>query len=290
MKLNFSRQGGKLNDLLEKLRPFRDGKTPTGYNEKIFWLMVNDQMPEHIICSDKLLCRSFVANRVGGEYLRKLYKISTSPDHFNIKCLPEKFVVKANHDSGSTFVVIDLKTWKRAKRKIRKRMRRSYGLEKGEWAYSYIIPRVFVEEFMPGPIVDYKFHCCDGKISWIQVIYDRASGQPREVNVDENYCSLGVHFDDHFIPDEVPPMKPESWSEMKKLARKLSEGFRYVRVDLYEYRKKPSFGELTFWPRAGNYESDGEQILGDLLNFDLSFSRYMIHDYFSNNLTLGTNQ
>ena len=33
---------------------------------------------------------------------------------------------------------------------------------------------------------------------------------------------------------------------MKDIARELSTGFRYVRVDLYEFRAKPSFGELTF--------------------------------------------
>ena len=283
MKLSFGRKNYNFDDLLAKLRPFREGKTPRGYNEKIRWLIVNDQMPEHVICSDKILCRSFVSNRIGNQYLRDVYQISESPDSIDFNQHPEKFVVKTNHDSGSTFVVTDLQAWKKAKRKIRKRMKRTYGLEKGEWAYSYIRPRVFSEEFMPGPIIDYKFHCCDGKIHWAQVIYDRSSGQPREVNVDENYCSFDVHFDDQFVLDKIPPEKPHSWNEMKDVARELSIGFRYVRVDLYEFRAKPSFGELTFWPRAGNYNSEGEQVLGKMLSFDLSFSRPTIHDYFNIN-------
>ena len=172
-------------------------------------------------------------------------------------------------------------TWRRAKRKLQRRMKQTYGLDKGEWAYSYILPCVFAEEFMPGPTIDYKFHCCDGQICWTQVIYDRISGHPREVNVDEKFSSLGIHFSDNFIPDLEPPETPVSWNEMKELARKLSEGFRYVRVDLYEYRSRPSFGELTFWPRAGNYKSEGEQKLGELLKFDTSFRRPMIHDFFA---------
>ena len=283
MKLGYGRQGDNFDDLLAQLRPFRDGKTPIGYNEKIHWLMVNDQMLEHVICSDKLLCRSFVSSRIGIQYLREVYQISKSPDYIIFNKLPEKFVIKANHDSGSTFVVTNLQTWRQAKRKIRKRMRRTYGLEKGEWAYSYILPRVFIEEFMPGPIVDYKFHCCDGKICWTQVIFDRSSGRPREVNVDENYCSLDVHFDDQFALDKTPPEKPISWNEMKDIARQLSTGFRYVRVDLFEFGAQPSFGEMTFWPRAGKYNSEGEQVLGKLLNFDFGFRRPMIHDYFNIN-------
>ena len=270
----------RYNDLLAKLRPFRDGKIPSGYNEKMHWLMVHDQMPEHVICSDKLLCRSFVANRIGEQYLRKIYAVERSVDDIDFADLPETFVIKTNHDSGSVFVVDSERTWKSVKRKLRRKLRKTYGSGKGEWAYSYILPRVFVEEFMPGPIVDYKFHCCDGEICWTQVIYDRVSGHPREVNVCEDFISLGIHFDDQFILDDAPPDKPVSWNEMKGLARVLSEGFRYVRVDFYEYREEPSFGELTFWPRAGSYDSEGEQKLGELLNIDTSFSRPVIHDFF----------
>ena len=268
------------DDLPTKLRPFRDGKIPIGYNEKMQWLMVHDQMPEHVICSDKLLCRSFVANRIGEQYLRKIYAVERSVDDIDFAGLPETFVIKTNHDSGSVFVVDSERIWKSVKRKLRRKLRKTYGLEKGEWAYSYILPRVFVEEFMPEPIVDYKFHCCDGEICWTQVIYDRVSGHPREVNVCEDFISLGIHFDDQFILDDAPPDKPVSWNEMKELARVLSEGFRYVQVDFYEYRGEPSFGELTFWPRAGNYDSEGEQKLGELLNIDTSFSRPVIHDFF----------
>ena len=275
------RKKEKYEELLIKLRPFYDEKFPEGYNEKIRWLMVNDQMPEHVICSDKLLCRSFVANRVGEKYLRKIYQKSKNVKDMRYDLLPETFVIKANHDSGSVYVINNKMTWRKAKRKLQKRMKRTYGLNKGEWAYSYILPCVFAEEFMPGPTIDYKFYCCDGQICWTQVIYDRLSGHPREVNVDENFSSLGIHFSDNFIPDLDPPETPVSWNEMKELARKLSEGFRYVRVDLYEYHSQPSFGELTFWPRAGNYISEGEQKLGELLKFDTSFRRPMIHDFFT---------
>ena len=274
-------KGYRHNDLQAKLRPFRDGKIPSGYNEKMHWLMVHDQMPEHVICSDKFLCRSFVANRIGEKYLREIYDVSRSVDNINFHRLPETFVIKANHDSGSVFVVDNERMWKSVKRKLSRRLKNIYGWEKGEWAYSYILPRVFVEEFMPGPIVDYKFHCCDGEICWTQVIYERSSGHPREVNVCEDFVSLGIHFDDQFILDDTAPDKPVSWDEMKELARILSKGFRYVRVDFYEYLEKPSFGELTFWPRAGNYDSEGEQKLGALLNFDTSFSRPTIHDFFA---------
>ena len=35
---------------------------------------------------------------------------------------------------------------------------------------------------------------------------------------------------------------------MKELVSKLSKGFRFVRVDMYEVKNKVYFGELTFYP------------------------------------------
>ena len=42
--------------------------------------------------------------------------------------------------------------------------------------------------------------------------------------------------------------KPQKLDEMIDIARKLSEDFKFVRVDLYELDGKVYFGELTFSP------------------------------------------
>ena len=43
----------------------------------------------------------------------------------------------------------------------------------------------------------------------------------------------------------------ENLEEMIKVARKLSEDFPYVRVDLYNVNGRVYFGELTFYPWSG---------------------------------------
>lgn len=45
--------------------------------------------------------------------------------------------------------------------------------------------------------------------------------------------------------------KPANLDEMLALAAKLSVGFGYVRVDLYNVGGRVYFGELTFTPAAG---------------------------------------
>lgn len=252
--------------------------SPTGYNDKINWLKLYDQMPEHIVCSDKLRAREYVAERVGADCLLDVYQTARSVDQIAFETLPERYVLKTNHDSGSVYVVTDKASLRYARRRVRRHINRIYGVAKGEWAYAHIAPHVFAEECMSGPIIDYKFHCALGRVLWVQIIAERASGTPRETIVDEHYTTLPLHMDHKMIHEPQAPPRPRAWERMKALARSLSEPFRYVRVDLYDYQDRPIFGELTFWPLAGCYRTQDEPIFGKMLELDTSFKRPMIHE------------
>lgn len=45
--------------------------------------------------------------------------------------------------------------------------------------------------------------------------------------------------------------KPACLSEMLEIARKLSEGLLFTRIDLYIVQDKIIFGEVTFYPESG---------------------------------------
>lgn len=259
----------------------RRNDRPIGYNEKIKWLMMYDQMVEQVICCNKLLCRHFVADRVGTDVLLEHYGHGATLQELNCRSFPRPFVLKATHDSGSTFVVKELKELRWIWSRLRKSLCIAYGLEKGEWGYSHVLPMVIAEQYMKPPVVDYKFHCCQGEVSWIQVIADRDIGDPKEAIVDTSFSRLPLHMDEKFRPAEYDPRRPESWRKMIEIARTLGRGFRYVRVDLYDYEGSPKFGEMTFWPRGGEYRSRDERLFGAMLNFDLSYKRPVIHDFFS---------
>lgn len=255
-----------------------DLANPKGYNDKVSWLKIHDQMPEHVICCDKLLARAYVADRIGRDCLLDVYQITRTVDQIALEPLPERYVLKTNHDSGSVYVVTDESSRRRATRRIRRSIKRTYGVAKGEWAYAHISPYVFAEEFMDGPTTDYKFHCCGGEIRWVQIIADRALDKPRETMVDESYKPLPLHFNYENIYEAEPPVQPTTWTTMKEMARTLSQPFRYVRVDFYEYEDRPVFGELTFWPLGGLCRTKDERAFGQFLNFDTTFKRPMIHD------------
>lgn len=251
---------------------------PRSYNDKINWLKIYDQMQEHVICCNKLLARSYVAERVNMDCLLRVYQTFRSVDDIDAEALPERYVLKSNHDSGSVYPITNNRALTSAKKRLRRRTKSVYGVEKGEWAYSHIVPYVFAEEYMDGPIIDYKFHCCAGDICWVQIIADRISGRPRESIVDESYRSLPLHMDHKMLHDLQAPVQPATWEQMKVLSRTLSQPFRYVRVDLYQYKDRAVFGELTFWPLSGCYKTEDELAFGGMLNFDTSFKRPMIHN------------
>lgn len=147
---------------------------PRTYNEKIAWLMLFDQQQLTIRCIDKYGVRQFVKDRVGCAYLNELYAIGDTFDDIDFDELPDSFLIKTNHDSGTVVLVSDSANWDRrsSRLRIQAALKKPYGIEKGEWAYQFITRKVIVEKYLGlfegKPLVDYKFHCVDGKVRWLQ--------------------------------------------------------------------------------------------------------------------------
>ena len=210
----------------------------------------------------------------------KLYKTGNSFEDINLETLPDAFVIKTNHDSG-TVILVSSKSHAdliHIKNKIAKSLNRNYGWEKGEWAYSYIKPKVFVEEHITPkentPPPDFKFHCVNGKVKWLQYIFDRGL-HTKEVIVDPTGKALPIHFDHNMIHcTEFSP--PNEWEKLVTAAEILSSSFKYVRVDMYLHNNKIFIGELTFYPLKGCYKGNGQVELGKLLDFDTTSFKHPI--------------
>ena len=58
---------------------------------------------------------------------------------------------------------------------------------------------------------------------------------------------------------------------MITIAEKISGGFKFLRVDLYNVKGKMCFGELTFYPASGMgafVPEEWDEKLGRMLNLD----------------------
>ena len=84
---------------------------PKTYHDKLQWLKLygRDKLLQDVVslmkqCSDKLEVRKYVKSKIGGNYLNELYGVYKSIKEIDFSKLPEEFVIKATHDSGSVYI------------------------------------------------------------------------------------------------------------------------------------------------------------------------------------------
>ena len=115
-------------------------KEPETFNQKIQFRKLYDNNPLYSICSDKYRVREYVKEKIGEEYLVPLYLVTDKLTEEQWDKLPNSFVAKANHDSGTVKIVKDKN--KVDKKKIIKELNMSlkfdYGVLSMEKYYSDI--------------------------------------------------------------------------------------------------------------------------------------------------------
>lgn len=266
----------ELYDIIHRLCWLKLGEFPNlvncrDFNDRIQWLKLFDQDMEMIRCSDKILVRDYVRERVGDKYLVKLYQVHDRFEQIDFTALPDDFVIKTNHDSGTVILVRDKAKFDRKAAGIRidEALNDPFGLKNGDWAYLYVPPKILVEEFLslnsPKPPSDYKFYCVEGKVKCCHYIYDRGSNTKEQtIDPDGNDLKTSLYPKFELGTDFE---KPGQWDEMIRVSKELGRGFKCVRVDMYCVDEKAYVGEMTFWPMSGHYKGDGQKKLGQLLDF-----------------------
>lgn len=232
-----------------------DFENPKGYNQKLQWLKVNWFDPVAIQCADKLAVRDYVESKIGSQYLNELYGQYDSFDSIDFDKLPDSFVLKTNHGSGSLILCPDKSQFDRiaGEKKFRKWLKLNYYWIGREWVYKTIKPKILAERFLVDennqPPRDYKIYCFHGEPKLIVVILDRF-GSPKEnyYDLNWNFLDLQVKFDsDRTTLVERPPQL----EEILQICRTLSKPFPHVRVDIYLVNRQIVFGELTFFTTGG---------------------------------------
>ena len=227
---------------------------PVTLNEKIQWLKINDRTELHTICADKYAVRKYIKKKIGGQYLIPLLYSTVNPSDIISKNLPdEPFIIKTNHDSGSVTIVKNKSEieWIKVQKELSLALKKNFYYLGREWQYKNIKPRIVVEKLLltdENKIPDdYKIHCFNGKVAFIQVDTDRFESHRRNL-----YNPEWQLLDCEWLYKKGREVKkPNNLNKMKKLAEKLSEDFIYVRVDFYSLNDDIFFGELTFHTESG---------------------------------------
>jgi len=233
---------------------------PKTFNEKIAWLKIYDQDKDQLICCDKLAVKDFMSKKFSSDLI--IPSTTTYP-----------IVLKPNNSSGHVFFATNKQEELQAEEYCMAEASKPYGIQKGEWAYRFIKPGVVKEQKLKGTGVDYKFNCVHGEVKWVTMTWDRHGGKKKESILDPNGHTTPlhlVHTMEHL--QQTPFDGLENFFEMKKIAEKISAGWKYIRVDLY-WDTQPKLGELTFWPGAGIYKTRDNLKFGELLNIDTATTK-----------------
>ena len=124
-----------------------------------------------------------------------------------------------------------------------------------ELHYRDIDPMIIIEKYMDdgtGNLRDYKFHSFNGKPLFLWVDNERyVNHRPNLYYLNLNQLPYKINTNYETFPSSE---KPKLIKKMIDLVSKLSEGFNYVRIDLYIINDKIYFGEITFTTSSGTEE------------------------------------
>lgn len=256
---------------------------PQTLDEKILWLEAVSDTSEWSRLADKYEVRKYVEEKVGKNILVPCYGVWNRVEDIDYDSLPQKFVIKCTHDSGSTYVIKDKNNTnlKELSAKLEKHMD-PIGNVTCEPHYQRIRPRIIAEQLLEdeenckwsSSLIDYKIWCFNGKPFIGFICYDRFREANGHIAVTYDMFTL-----DPWAPKreylskkkanykDIP--RPDCLDEMLRIAQLLSEPFPQVRVDFYVINGKPFFGEMTFTSSNGInyfYSELGQKVMGDAID------------------------
>ena len=229
-------------------------KDPKALTEKINWYKLNYRNPLMRQCADKYDVRSYVEKSIGQEYLNECLGLWNSVDEIPFEKLPNQFVLKPTNGSGDVVLCEDKNRldWEKAKKTLAQNSKKHFSSKTREWAYYGLPYRIIGERYIKSSdqnqIKDYKIFCFYGEPKFLFVASERGTEHLKFdfFDLDWNWLPVtNAHEHNPALP------KPSRFPEMLDVARKLSEPFPHVRVDLYEEEGRIYFGELTFYHFGG---------------------------------------
>lgn len=241
---------------------------PHTFCEKINWLKLYERNPLYTVLVDKYRVKLWLQEHFCSDYIIPTLAVYETVDEINLDLLPDAFVIKCNHDSGSVYICHDKSsgiyydkymnalTFNEVKSCLSKGLSHNFYFDNREWPYKNVSPCIIVEKLLlqsDGTIPnDYKLFYINGEFEFTYVSYDREGVNDR-CTYDKDWNRLPFVYVDHYneIMNTSDVPCPATYEQMLDFGKKISEYFKFVRVDLYDVDGKMYFGEVTPYHSAG---------------------------------------
>lgn len=251
-------------------------KNPQTFNEKLNWIKLYYRKDIFTTMVDKYEVKKLVTSKIGEEYVIPTLGVFDKWKDIDFNKIKPPFVIKPTHSSGTIAIIRSYKdsNLKKIEKEMKKALKRKYYLASREWPYKNVKPRLIIEKYMSiekeKNLPVYKFFCFNGEPYLVQTIKnDKTSYETIDYfDMDWNRLDLRQNFPN----SKTPLSKPVNFEKMKELAKTLSQGLPFIRVDLFLVNEQIYFSEYTFFSDAGFakfHPEKWDRILGDKIILDI---------------------
>jgi len=258
---------------------------PISFNEHILHRIIYDRDPRLRIVCDKLAVRRLIGERAGVEYVVPLLGTWERPKEIAWDILPQKFVLKPNHSSGS-FAIVDRSIGLNIEKltaEAEQWLSYDYFTNSLEWGYRRIPRRVLAEPFLYSSngraAPEAQIHTFSGKAALINVLVG-TKNTPDRASCWFDITGRRVAIAKRTLPHAEFELSDRDRQIMVEIAELVSQDFSSLRVDFFMASNGLKIGELTAYTHGGMARWDPPELdekLGQLWspNCDLS----IIPDY-----------
>ena len=240
-----NRLGDKIYSFVQFI--LRHKRIPTKsliFNDVLYQIKVSEEItdPLRVYVSDKEFVKLYIKAVVGEQFSIPTIKILRTLSEVEAYDFPRNCCIKPSHVSGT--VILRKNNEPISLEEIKGWFSINHYQVGREANYKALKPKVIVEPLLFGDsnILDYKVFCYKGRPRLIQVDIDRYIDHTRKYfDTDWNELDFSINY--RRCPKHLE--KPDNFEEMLSVAAKLSEGFSFVRIDLYSDGKTCQVGEIT---------------------------------------------
>ena len=242
-----------------------DIHAPVLFTEKVQWYKFFHNRPEIERITDKVQFKKYIEEKLGPGFTVRLLGHWDSISEFekDYPSLPHSFVLKSNlQGDGRCIRIVKNKAnenFNSIKEEVEKWLIVKNTLKNSCDCYLFSAkPQILAEEYISeidGQLHDYKFLCFSGEPTFAYISEDHFSrkGENKMVYSFTFYDMAWNELDVTYGPyTRGHAKKPKQADEMIRIARVLSSGFPFVRVDFFETAdEKVLISEMTFNPGGG---------------------------------------
>ncbi|ECJ2444411.1 glycosyl transferase [Salmonella enterica subsp. diarizonae] len=261
-----------------------DLKNPVTLSEKICHRILFDHNNLYTLLADKLAVREYVHSKTRQVKTIPIIGIYSRVSDIDFSKLPEKFVLKCNHDSGSTEICTNRQNFNTttALNRLKLALKKNMYYTTREWQYKHIPPVILCEQYIdlfsnidknttPEML---RIHCFHGVACFVEADFSDNNGN-NFINVYD--CSWELQpFQMEYPNTPYKISEPALFHKAIIASQELASEINYCRVDLMLHKDEVYFSELTLSPRRGKLNitpSSWDAKLGGMWNLTSGKSR-----------------